>query len=255
MIAKDEVLARYDREMRIDPPDFDGVRVEHDGPVVRLAGVENIILYAVLDETNARQVVAEQAAHFRSLGVEVEWKRYGHDTPANLDEVLAAEKFVPDEPETLVVYDLTLGTPGAPPGPGIEVRPVGNDDQLKDAFDANRRAFEGEEPWTFHRWEELYQDPTQRLFVVYADGRPASSGRLDLPKGRSFAGLFGGGTVPEFRNRGIYRALVAARAAAARELGYRYLTVDAQETSRPILEKLGFAPLTTTRAWVLSPDA
>jgi len=249
------VLARFDRELRIDPPVFDGVRVEHDGPVVRLVGVENIVLYAALDASNARRVVAEQVAYFRSQGVEFEWKRYGHDRPAEMEEILAAEKFVPDEPETLVVYDLTQGTPGAPPGPGVEVREVQTRDQLKDAWEANRVAFEGEDPWAFERWERLWQDPTQRFVVAYVEGTAACSGRLDLARDRSFAGLFGGGTVPQFRNRGAYRATVAARATIARDLGYRYVTVDARETSRPILEKLGFVPLTTTRAWVRRPDA
>jgi len=35
----------------------------------------------------------------------------------------------------------------------------------------------------------------------------------------------------------------------ARDRGYKYLTVDALETSRPILEGLGFRAITTVRAW------
>ena len=66
--------------------------------------------------------------------------------------------------------------------------------------------------------------------------------RLDpLPGARgSFATLQGGATLPEWRSRGVYRALVARRAVLAAERGCEYLQVDASDDSRPILERLGF---------------
>ncbi|MFD4043109.1 GNAT family N-acetyltransferase, partial [Streptomyces sp. NPDC058605] len=67
------------------------------------------------------------------------------------------------------------------------------------------------------------------------------------------AGLWGGGTVEGWRGRGLYRALVAHRARAAADRGYRYLQVDAMSTSRPILERLGFEPLTTTTPYLYTP--
>ena len=48
-----------------------------------------------------------------------------------------------------------------------------------------------------------------------------------------------GGVLPEYRGRGIYRALVARRAQLAIEGGYSILQVDASDDSRPILERLG----------------
>jgi GNAT superfamily N-acetyltransferase len=85
-----------------------------------------------------------------------------------------------------------------------------------------------------------------RAVVAFVDGQPVSGGRVDLDPGLDFAGLFGGATLPEFRGRGLYRATVARRAEIARERGYRWLYVDAAETSRPILERLGFLQITTT---------
>jgi GNAT superfamily N-acetyltransferase len=73
---------------------------------------------------------------------------------------------------------------------------------------------------------------------------------MELIPGTRFAGLWGGGTVEAWRGRGIYRALVAHRARIAADRGYRYLQVDASDESRPILERLGFAPLTTTTPYV-----
>jgi GNAT superfamily N-acetyltransferase len=71
--------------------------------------------------------------------------------------------------------------------------------------------------------------------------------------GTEFAGLLGGSTREAWRGRGIYRALVARRAALARARGVRYLQVDASDDSRPILERLGFAGVTETTPYVWAP--
>jgi len=73
---------------------------------------------------------------------------------------------------------------------------------------------------------------------------------MELIPGTRFAGLWGGGTVEAWRGRGIYRALVAHRARIAADRGFPYLQVDASDESRPILERLGFARLTTTTPYV-----
>lgn len=69
-----------------------------------------------------------------------------------------------------------------------------------------------------------------------------------------FAGLWGGSTLPAWRGRGIYRALVAQRARLACARGARYLQVDASDDSRPILLKLGFQSVTTTTPYVWTPS-
>lgn len=89
------------------------------------------------------------------------------------------------------------------------------------------------------------------MVVAMAGDEPVSSGRIDFHPGADFAGLFGGGTLPQWRGRGIYRALVAHRAQLAAARGYRYLYVDASSQSSPILRRLGFDCLarTTPHAW------
>jgi GNAT superfamily N-acetyltransferase len=79
------------------------------------------------------------------------------------------------------------------------------------------------------------------------DGQtPVSAGRVEFPPGSDFAGIWGGGTLPHWRGRGIFRSLVAYRAALAADRGYRYLQVDASPDSSPILRRLGFTQLATT---------
>jgi GNAT superfamily N-acetyltransferase len=249
-----DLLALYDAEMRRDPVPDAGSRVERVGSVVRVVGSANYVLYSELTAEDARETIAAQAEYFRRVGSEVEWKRYGHDLPANLEELLAEAGFVPDAPETLVAYDLRDGLPGGTAPEEILVRRVTEEAGVRDAATVNAAAFGTNDPDAQGQFARVFADPNQALFVAYVEGIPVASGRLEQLPRRSFAGLWGGGTSPEYRHRGVYRSLVAARAAVARDSGYRYLTVDAQESSRPILERLGFVPLTTTRGWILRPD-
>jgi GNAT superfamily N-acetyltransferase len=94
--------------------------------------------------------------------------------------------------------------------------------------------------------------PTEAV-VAHAGDRAIAAGRIEFSEGADFAGLFGGGTVPDWRGRGVFRALVGHRAARARERGIRHLYVDAVPMSRPIFERLGFVPLCETTAWVTRP--
>ena len=84
---------------------------------------------------------------------------------------------------------------------------------------------------------------------------PVCSARIEFLPHREFASLWGGGTVPHRRGRGIYRALVAYRAQLAADRGYRYLHVDASAQSRPIRERLGFVALASTTPYVWTPPA
>jgi hypothetical protein len=91
-------------------------------------------------------------------------------------------------------------------------------------------------------------------YIAFDGELPASIGRLYTHPQSVFGGLYGGGTLQSHRGRGLYRAVVAARACDAAKMGARYLIVDALPTSRPILERLGFVRLTDTWPCVLRPE-
>jgi GNAT superfamily N-acetyltransferase len=248
-----EILALFDREMREHPPPPPGSRIERAGPVVRLLGPYCSLLYSQLNEENARTVIAQESEFFRSLGKEVEWKVYDHDLPPNLGALLREAGYVADPPETLLVFDLVQPLPpGARPGP-VEVRRVTDERTFRDAVRASQDAFGRGKGWHEEEYRKRLDDPTLALFVAYQGGEPIASARLELPPGGSFAGLWGGGTSPRFRGRGVYRLLVETRAELARRRGYRFLTVEALETSRPILARWGFRRLDTVTGWVRSP--
>jgi hypothetical protein len=250
-----ELLAEYDREMRRDPPNSSGATFERAGALVRERHTGDTIIYSELTSASAPAAVLAESRRAEALGRELEWKVYSHDQPAELPSILKAAGFRPDEPETLVIFDLRE-LQGAEPGlHGLTVREVDGPGPFEDALSVSQAAFGPSGPQGLEKFRSRLDDPTARLFVAYWDGRPISAGRLELPPGRSFAGLWGGGTVPDARHHGAYRALVYARAERARAAGYRYVTVDARETSRPILERLGFVSLTGIQGWVLPGPA
>jgi GNAT superfamily N-acetyltransferase len=241
--------------MRIEPPAEPGLTIERTGGIVRLRGRHNMVGFSQLEEAEVEGAVADQVAFFTEVGEAFEWKLYAHDTPAHLRSVLAASGFEADEPETLMAFDLASHTISATASPDVEVRTVREAAQLATYLELTAIIFG-------RSAKSGSADFEQRLFgaradtiasITYVDGMPAGIGRLELPRERSFAGLWGGGTLPQFRKRGVYRTLVADRARTARARGYRYLTVDARETSRPILERLGFVALTTVQGWNFEP--
>lgn len=257
------LLAAYDATMRVDPPPEAGVaRVSVPygaGHVLRTVGAYNFIGWWTLTADTMVEAAQGEADYFRGLGQQVEWKVFSHDGPPGLERTLAAAGFVAGGPETFLAFDLEAGDLEAgdlapPPTGGFSVRRVTDRAGVEDLVVANTAAFGQSEPWRVEALTPRLNDGSLALYVAYADdGRPISSGRLELAPGRPFAGLYGGGTDPEYRGRGVYRALVAARAAEARRLGVRYLTVDARETSRPILQRLGFTPLASITGWEINP--
>jgi glycine/D-amino acid oxidase-like deaminating enzyme len=97
----------------------------------------------------------------------------------------------------------------------------------------------------------LAADPSHlQLWVAEAGEEVVAAGTVDVVRGTQFAGLWGGAVVAPWRGRGIYRALVAARARAAMELGVRFLHSDCTAMSRPILERSGLVAVTTTTPYV-----
>ncbi|MEU7971300.1 GNAT family N-acetyltransferase [Micromonospora sp. NPDC049089] len=92
----------------------------------------------------------------------------------------------------------------------------------------------------------LARNDGMELWVAGAGGRIVSAGRLEPVHGTDFAGIWGGATREEWRGRGIYRALTAARARSALDMGKTLMNSDSTEYSCPILERSGLVKVSTT---------
>lgn len=253
------VLALYDRDMREGAqPDSPESRIERVGKVVRQVSSEqgwNGVVWSDLDAGGADAAIAEQIAYFSGLGREFEWKLYGHDLPVDLGQRLRTAGLTAQPEETLMIGEVADLTLDAEPPEGIRVLPVTDRAGVDLVADVHEAAFGTDSTRLRHQLlAQLTADPDTVVAVVALAGdTPVSAARMELVPGTRFAGLWGGGTVEAWRGRGIYRALVAVRAREAVERGYRYLQVDAMPTSRPILERLGFEPLTTTTPYLHTP--
>ncbi|WP_285708924.1 GNAT family N-acetyltransferase [Microtetraspora sp. NBRC 16547] len=255
----DIVLAAFDRQMRQDVrPDGPEGRVERVEGVVRQVGPDhgwNGVVWSNLDHTTADAAIAAQVRYFTSIGREFEWKLYAHDRPDDLPGRLRAAGFVPEPEETLMVAEVS-DLPTAVELPDeIRLLPVTDAAGAELMTDVHEQAFGTARPEFMQRFlEQLAEEPdTVAAAVAMAGDVPVSAARMEMHPGTQFASLWGGGTAPAWRGRGIYRALVAFRARIAAERGYRYLQVDASDQSRPILQRLGFVPLSTTTPYLYQP--
>lgn len=253
------VLALFDRDMREGArPDGPDALVERVGGVVRQVSSAhgwNGVVWSDLDEAGADAAIAEQVSHFSGLGRAFEWKLYGHDRPVDLGRRLRDAGFTSQPEETLMIGEVAALTPDAEPPEGIRILPVTDRAGVDLVAEVHEKAFGSDGSRLRHQLlAQLTADPDTVVAVVALAGdTPVSAARMELVPGTRFAGLWGGGTVEGWRGRGIYRALVAHRARAAADRGYRYLQVDAMNTSRPVLERLGFEPLTTTTPYEYTP--
>lgn len=256
----EEVLALFDRQLRRDAQaDGPGTRVERDDGVVRQVGADhdwNGVLWSDLDQDTADAAIRAQTRYFTTLGREFEWKAYAHDRPGDLGGRLQSAGFVPGPQEAVMVAAVRdLPTDAALPE-GVHLRPVTDPAGVDLAADVHEQAFGTSSAHLRQRLlAQLAQNSeTVGMIVAMAGDLPVCAARMELNPGTDFAGLWGGGTVAAWRGRGIYRALVTHRTRTAADLGYRYLQVDATDQSRPILQRLGFAVLSTTTPYVYDPQ-
>lgn len=268
-LVTDALLRAYDDQLRTDAEVLDADSVTRVGPVWCATvdgGARGFATYrdlggsvgTVLDE-----LIRDVVAHFRDE-TEVgsfEWKTRGHDAPADLPERLVAHRFEPEERETVMVGEAAgLAVDVALPV-GVVVRRVGVGGDLTDdaarAGELQERVFgRGTGPSTARLVADLTAHADRvSLWLAEASGTVVTAGRLSIVPGTEFAGLWGGATDPEWRGRGIYRAVTAARARYALARGVRYLHSDSTDMSRPILERNGLRPLTTTTPYIWTRPA
>lgn len=253
------MLAAYDEQLRGASETAD-VPTSQDGPVIRVEyPSRGFVSYRSLDGLDGASLdalIARQRDYFAAKGQAVEWKLRGYDLLADLPDRLRTAGFEPEDQETVLIAESAAVAErlrDRSTVDGVAVR------QVTDRADFERIAAMESTVWG-EDWSWLTDDLVRRhasghteIYVADAAGQVVSAAWAVYKQGTEFTGLWGGSTLPEWRGRGIYKALVAVRAARAVDLGYRYLHVDASDDSSPILQRLGFLPVTTTTPWVHTP--
>jgi GNAT superfamily N-acetyltransferase len=257
---RDRVRALFDAQIRrkagAGEPD---TVIEADAGVLRsLAGGMQIsrIDWSELTQDTADAAIAAQVRYFAARGTAVEWKLYDYDQPSDLGRRLLAAGFVPGDQELMVVAETAAIDPEVVLPDGVRLVQVTDNSGLGAMLAVHDMAFPGRGSTDLAERlaTQLREAPEQvSMVVAMAGDEPVSGARVEFVPGSDFAGLWGGGTVPGWRRRGIFRALVAYRASLAAARGYRYLQVDASADSRPILIRLGFEPVAWTTPYVWEP--
>jgi GNAT superfamily N-acetyltransferase len=259
------LLAAYDAQLRGSAEVQGAVSSEQVGPLWRGLFTDGaFVSYESLESLGTPEAVdaliAETVAHFAAIPQvrEFEWKTRGHDWPPDLGARLEAHGLLPEELETVMVGEATHLAVDVELPEGVGIRRV---DQLPDreaviteASDIAREIFGGGGSAADMLARLDRMEGREQFWVAEADTdtgrRVVCSGRLAFVTGTEFAGIWGGSTLPEWRGKGIYRALTAARARAALAEGVRYIQSDCSPMSRPILERSGLVAVTTTTPYV-----
>ncbi|MCL6422613.1 GNAT family N-acetyltransferase [Brachybacterium sp. JHP9] len=258
-MTPEELLRLYDQQLRAEAEVADADEVTAIGPVLAAIfparGRGFATARPIPAGTDVEALVAEVAAHFQSdpRVSNAEWKTRGHDGTLGLLDALARHGFRLEEVETIMAGDIDAVIAAESPIPvHYSLHRADTPALIREAEALAGRVFGDSPEDSARRADELVERDRrwpgsfEMWCVRDARGEIVCSGRVDPVPGSDFAGLWGGACAPEHRGLGLYRALTAARARSARERGVRFLQSDCSPMSRPILERAGLVPITTT---------
>ena len=197
-----------------------------------------------LSPDEVEHVVAEIRTLLRERGrAGAEWELGESCTPPDLVERLLQLGIAPDDDPVAIGMVLRAGE-AMPEPPGTSARRVDSFDELVLARRIQHEAFGGDAEEVGHEQAEAdfaREGIDGSTFLAFVDNEPVAAGYASYtPLGLI---LFGGATLPAARGRGAYRALVAARAREAAARATPVVVTHAGRMSRPILERLGFEPV------------
>lgn len=238
----------FDREMRVQIiyPEARKEVIETPGGgtlvrFIRPAPGMNFISYVRAPEDELDALIEAQVEYLLPLGQPFEWNVYDHDTPPSLKQKLEAHGFACDGKSPILALDLEAAPPALLEPVRADVREISTREGLETVIAVLERVYNRSFAWMRARLGGHLEIPGfLKLYAAWADGQPVCAGWIYFYPNSVFAGLWGGATVPHFRRRGLYTALLAARVQEAIHLKRRYIFLDASDMSRPIAQKHGF---------------
>jgi ribosomal protein S18 acetylase RimI-like enzyme len=249
------LLAAYDDQLRTDAETPGALAVARLGPLrlVTFAGGRGFVTYRDLAGADVRAIqslVREAVDHYMRdpTITRVEWKARGHDRAPGLHDALLDNGFTPDEPESIMIGEAPLLAVDVPLRAGVQLRRVTTEADVRAMCAMQAAVFD--DPNSDDEADALLRrltfDDGMELWVAESGGQMIGAGRLEPVRESQFAGIWGGAVRPEWRGRGVYRALTSARARSALRAGKTLIHSDSTEYSRPILERSGLVRVSTT---------
>ncbi len=240
-------------------------KIQHDVPNATRFADENVVRYVYdgsrpgficfyqANTLTIDELIDREVAFFKKLGKSFEWKTYATDEPADIGKRLLTKGFVADDTESFLVRSIQDYQPELTLPNGVTCKSVISKQMFRDSFEIQNTEF----PFDVNEhvekyWEKFGLDDNSTIYNVYENGKPVSTARVDFTPNSPFAGLYAGTTLTPYRGKGYYQLLLNYRIAEAKRRGRNYITIDALETSRPIVEKHGFQFITTTTPYVFT---
>ena len=251
------LLALYDETMRKNAHPA-GMTREQTPRISRYTtgtASQRYIMWHDFAATDAAATVDEELRAVQGQARVLMWKLYGHDSARDaLRDALLARGFEENDHSTLMMVSATslvesLSVTETTDSKSLDVRQLTTSKHL-DAYQ--------------NIWDDVWPDAPNSRYVndyrsliergetgilFYAgfatSDNPVTSGYMFHHPGDTVALLCGGTTKAAWRRQHAYKGMLAVRAHAAVERGVQYLAVEASPESKPILERLGFAPLST----------
>ncbi|GAB3491630.1 GNAT family N-acetyltransferase [Flexivirga sp.] len=257
------LLAAYDDQLRTEAEMRSMAEVARHGPLLwgKFHSGRGFVSYRTLGtptDAELERLIADTVAHYAADPevTEFEWKSRGHDRVPALPALLQKHGLVADEVESVMIGEATSIAADVPVPAGVSLRSITSRDDVTAMVTMQASVFEDDPETitervdsTLRKLHEADADGVE-LWVAEVDGDVVSAGRIEPVPGTDFAGIWGGATLPQWRGRGIYRALTAKRAQAALRVGKSLINSDSTEFSRPILERYGFRRVTTTTPYI-----
>ena len=260
MSRRAALLAAYDQQLRTEAETPGAVHITRLGPlrVATYPGGRGFVTYRGLEDADPRALVARVVDHCRADPelTSIEWKTRGHDHAPGLIEALTEHGFSAGESEAIMIGQARSLVVDIDLPPGVTLRRVHEPVDLL-AMSAMLDEVFGDTTAMDSLaviQRRLYNEDGIELWVAQSDGQMIGAGRLEPVRGTQFAGIWGGAMRREWRGRGIYRALTAARARSALQMGKTLIHSDSTEYSQPILERAGLIKVSTTTPYALCLD-
>lgn len=202
--------------------------------------VMNGVFRCEIESDRAEEHVRKTIAAYREKGLPFRWKTCESTKPVNIESLL--------KDNGLQLKDLLFGVialPGhieLPENLNVNIRPL-SPELKEDWITIQRNAWKVPQQGLDYI-RKNFENESQRIdknniaYLAYVDGVPVASAGLLIHKDYVF--LVGAATAPDYRGKGVYKALLRERILKANELNLPVVNHCVSNTSAPICLKLGF---------------
>ncbi len=256
----DRVRELFDEQVRRGTArDGTGSEVTATSDVVRWCADGDLgwseVAWSNLDESNADAEIAQQIEYFAAKELGFAWRVVETDSPEDLGTRLERAGFILNGTSELMIARVADVPHDDVLPPGVTLSTAGGPGDIDRLIEVHEKVFGIDHSQLRRSLLQQFESSPQvgHLVVAMAQGVPVASSRVDFLPDREFAGLWGGSTLPEWRGKGLFRAMVAYRSREAAKRGYSYVYVIASSESQPIFERLSFESFGTVHTYMWRP--